>query len=861
MKLRTKLLASSLALIASVTLLATLLVPAYIARKIAAVDAADARFTLHGVRVSPRLHVRVARVDLHTSLVEGACEDLHLRPALLRSLSTPTLDSVTIARCETRQPNDAPTLSDHELRAPDAVANVQTMVEGALDALARELRRFGERVDSLAIEAISHEHKLLDNHIYIHFNKLEYETPFFADPKLRFHLATSGLIEIPDMDVALRAHGDSISIHATPLGPMRVGERGVSFAWARLESSERAELDTLVLESPHPAVERVSLQSARLVLDEAWYVELEGGEVHLFDDGGASRSDSRTDDDEDARRARRRRLLNEETPPPPEDLFSMRVLTRARTIVRSLDDAWVDIERRLESLPLELHVLDVSLHRGGRAVAAVEDMLLSPSGAIEGDLRVGQASLSLTSDPARRRHWSLIANDARLSRLAAIIDLQDHVEGTLNAEISVSLVDGVLAIEGPFSVENARLEHAAVSPRPIEGVDLSGELGLSLPAYRDSPVVASLDAEVNGIPTVGRLTLTPELDRARIQGSFGLARPLACQEVWAAIPEGLVPDLGKPGVRFTGEAQPMLSLNYLPGHFSSFQLSAEGFPGTCTVNIIATRYNPHRLLSERYVHDVVEGVSVDDIRVGPGTRDYVRVSELPTYIPAVMYLSEEINFPQNPGISIGLINKAIRYSLPRERYAYGGSTVTQQLVKNLFFTRDKHLARKFQEAIVVWAVESTLTKERIIELYMNCIEFGPDLYGIVRAARFYFSKEAQELTPLESAWLASLKPSPGRGRRDWQRGYSDYNNWNSARIRELFFRLHKFGEFLPLEAMDDNWPWVVTFPTSPNAGATPPGFDESQRPTRLHAPALEAQDATPALGGDDSEEPLIEEAL
>src|SRR5699024_8910844 len=128
-----------------------------------------------------------------------------------------------------------------------------------------------------------------------------------------------------------------------------------------------------------------------------------------------------------------------------------------------------------------------------------------------------------------------------------------------------------------------------------------------------------------------------------------------------------------------------------------------------------------------------EGVTKEDIFVGPGTDAYAQIDTLPPYLPALMYLSEEIDFYTNHAVSIGLINRGIRHSLPRKRFAYGGSTVTQQLVKNLFFSRTKILTRKFQEAIVAWAMTDALSKDRILELYLNCIEFGPNLYGIVRA--------------------------------------------------------------------------------------------------------------------------------
>ena len=151
--------------------------------------------------------------------------------------------------------------------------------------------------------------------------------------------------------------------------------------------------------------------------------------------------------------------------------------------------------------------------------------------------------------------------------------------------------------------------------------------------------------------------------------------------------------------------------------------------------------------------------------LGPGAPSYVTLAALPSYAPALMYLSEEIAFPTNPGVSVGLIERGMRANLREGRYVYGGSTVTQQLVKNVFLRRDKTLARKLEELVLAWAVEQALPKERILELYLNVIEFGPEVWGFAAAARHYFDRDADALTPLEVAFLATLKPAPHEGRR------------------------------------------------------------------------------------------------
>jgi len=92
----------------------------------------------------------------------------------------------------------------------------------------------------------------------------------------------------------------------------------------------------------------------------------------------------------------------------------------------------------------------------------------------------------------------------------------------------------------------------------------------------------------------------------------------------------------------------------------------------------------------------------------------------------------------------------------------GGSTITQQLAKNLFLSGERTLARKAREAVLTVELEASLPKARLLEIYLNLIEWGPGLYGIGGAARWYFGKDARTLTPREACFLAAAIPGPRR---------------------------------------------------------------------------------------------------
>ncbi|MFO0089317.1 MAG: transglycosylase domain-containing protein, partial [bacterium] len=114
----------------------------------------------------------------------------------------------------------------------------------------------------------------------------------------------------------------------------------------------------------------------------------------------------------------------------------------------------------------------------------------------------------------------------------------------------------------------------------------------------------------------------------------------------------------------------------------------------------------------------------------------------------------------------GFINEAFKQSIAKnirtKKFARGASTISMQLVKNVFLTREKTLSRKLEEILLVYILENNRisSKERMLEVYFNIIEFGPNVYGIGEAAHFYFQKKPIELTLNECLFLATIIPKP-----------------------------------------------------------------------------------------------------
>jgi penicillin-binding protein 1A len=140
----------------------------------------------------------------------------------------------------------------------------------------------------------------------------------------------------------------------------------------------------------------------------------------------------------------------------------------------------------------------------------------------------------------------------------------------------------------------------------------------------------------------------------------------------------------------------------------------------------------------------------------------VPLKELPKYLPQAFLAIEDRRFYEHFGIDLIGVARAVLANLMRRGVSQGGSTLTQQLAKNLFLTQERTLHRKLQEAVLALWLERKLSKPQILELYVNRVYFGAGAYGVEAAAQRYFGKSARQVTLAEAAMLAGLVRSPSR---------------------------------------------------------------------------------------------------
>ncbi len=151
--------------------------------------------------------------------------------------------------------------------------------------------------------------------------------------------------------------------------------------------------------------------------------------------------------------------------------------------------------------------------------------------------------------------------------------------------------------------------------------------------------------------------------------------------------------------------------------------------------------------------------------VGPSNPDYTPLESIAADTRNAVMTSEDPTFYSNNGFVEESIRKSIATDFKKKKFSRGGSTISMQLIRNTFLDRDKNLSRKVEEILIVWLIQNDhlMTKDRMLEVYFNIVEWGYHVYGIGAASRYYFGKTPAELTLGESIFLASILPHPKAG--------------------------------------------------------------------------------------------------
>lgn len=199
------------------------------------------------------------------------------------------------------------------------------------------------------------------------------------------------------------------------------------------------------------------------------------------------------------------------------------------------------------------------------------------------------------------------------------------------------------------------------------------------------------------------------------------------------------------------------------------------------------------MLNEQFTYRAMEnGVAQRPILVGSANPNYTPLTDISPYLEKAVLTNEDPSFFRHRGFINEAFKQSIVKNIRTKKFSRGASTISMQLVKNVFLTREKTLSRKLEEILLVYILENNriASKSRMLEVYFNVIEWGPNVYGIHEAAQFYFQKNPRDLSLNECLYLASIVPKPKKfmWQFDNEGNQKSYAVKNQKYIRNLMLR-------------------------------------------------------------------------
>ncbi len=411
-------------------------------------------------------------------------------------------------------------------------------------------------------------------------------------------------------------------------------------------------------------------------------------------------------------------------------------------------------------------------------------------------------------DPrARSASLALAAERFTFDKIAPVLEgtaVIDYQGTSVDAALQIDVSNGIAALAGHFGVSGLNIWHPLLASRPVRDIELGGE-------------IAGRFDQASRTLTIDRAALTSRGVAYRLEGFAAMPRgvdaqtgqrraawhvggrfdipALPCQKMLDGIPAELTPYLA--GARLDGTFDTSLRFDIDWSRLADTTLGGRVGIWGCRVRKMPEDSSAKRL-QQTFTHYVeVERDTWIAFDVGPENPDFVPLAEVSPNLIKSFITTEDGAFFSHRGFIKSEFRTALIRNLESGYFSYGASSITMQMVKNVMLYSEKTLSRKLQELFLTWYVERELDKDRILEIYVNVIEYGPGLYGIGPAARRYFGKHPRDLTPVEAAFFSSILPSPKKRYRQFCEGQL----WKAteAKIGRIIDLMYKRGRLTQQE--------------------------------------------------------------
>jgi Transglycosylase/Domain of Unknown Function (DUF748) len=430
-----------------------------------------------------------------------------------------------------------------------------------------------------------------------------------------------------------------------------------------------------------------------------------------------------------------------------------------------------------------------------------------------------------------------------LSPLLPQVPWYEPERSSIDAELEVRAESPArVALSGRAVLERGAIFSPRIAPTPVHVGKLSLEgKGAWLPAQRRLEVSdGRLGLGEASVAVTGALELTPEHYALEVDAQLPSTK---CTLAVHAIPEDLLADLAR--AEWTGALAARLQLKVDSRALKKTVLEVD-VRDNCEFLSLPTMADLRRFYGP-FTHSVLEpDDTLFEFETGPGTDAWTPIEAISPYLIHAVLTHEDPGFFAHKGFSLLHIRNALVRNLEEGRYVVGASTITMQLVKNVFLRREKTLSRKLQEVLLTWWTERAMPKRDVLQLYLNVIEYGPGVYGIRHAAKHYFNRLPSDLSPAEAVFLSTILPSPKRYHSFFEKG-AITPTWQTLMRRQMQ-RLQQRGAYSP-EAVEYGLREIDAFKFVPEGTAAAPRVI----PGEAALLPIDAPVPAPALGDEGGE--------
>ena len=397
-------------------------------------------------------------------------------------------------------------------------------------------------------------------------------------------------------------------------------------------------------------------------------------------------------------------------------------------------------------------------------------------------------------DPRKQiGHVRVKADRFTFDRISSVLKdsvVIDYDDTSIDAELVLEVGTDRIEFRGDLNLNGLSVEHPMLASQPVRGVNFAGHVDATYDRHARSATLKQASLEVGGVKydLEGRLDLPGGVnletglgrDHPRLSARLVIP-PVPCQQMLDSIPKGFIPRLDGFALKGTFATELAVGIDWA-------DLDATTLDGSVGIKGCRVRSAPGSLsaarLRDSFEHRVLIARDTwETITIGPENPDFVPVAAVSPYFIKSLVTTEDSRFYRHRGFITKEFRTALVKDLKAGYFKYGASSITMQMVKNVFLQREKTLSRKFQELFLTWYVETRMNKDRIMEIYVNAIEYGPRLYGIKPAARIYFDKHPRDLTPVEAAFFSSILPAPKRRYRQFCR--DKLSGWTERKIERI----------------------------------------------------------------------------